>query len=181
MGALLRFAFIGCGIPLAFAALAGLLAVMYPLRIRRATDCISTVPVNAGILGLLTIFAALGAGWLWRVSLALVFPVILVPLALILTLALLFGLFFGWVIISEVIGKIVLARFGVYAPPMVSVIVGATLLGVMVAIGGFIPFLGALVAMISLLLSCAGLGAVILTRAGTRSYPAKTVRRIEML
>jgi hypothetical protein len=181
LGALLRFAIIGLALPLAFASLAGLLAVMLPLRLKRATDCFSTVPVNAGILGLLTILAAVGVGWLWRASLVLVFPFLFTPIIIVAALGLLVGLFFGWVIVSDVVGKIVLARFGVYTPPMVSVTVGAALLGMMLVSSTFIPCLAGMVWMLAAVLSCMGLGAAILTRAGSRSYPAKTVRRIETL
>jgi hypothetical protein len=182
-GALVRFAFIGILIPLAFGSLAGLLAVMLPLRLRRATECIAVVPVNAGMIGLLTLIAASAAGWLWDVSLVLVFPVIFAPVVLILSLVLLAGLCFGWVVVSEVIGKIVLARFGVYTPALVSTTVGATLLTLIIVISALIPVrcVGGLTGMLIFLLSCVGLGAFVLTRAGSRSYPAKTVRRIETL
>jgi hypothetical protein len=178
-GELMRFAFVGIAIPFAFAALAGLFAAMFPLRLRRTTECISTVPVNAGVLGLLTILAAMALGWLWDVSLVLVVPVILAPVILIGACLLIAGLFFGWVVVSDVTGKIVLARFGIYAPSMVTTTIGGALIGIVLTVSGMIPCLGGLAGMIALILSFAGLGATILTRAGSRSYPAKTVRRIE--
>lgn len=179
---LFGFVFAVVVIPLAFAALAALLAAILPSRLRRVRDCSAAVPANAGILGAITIVATVGATGLWELlTSALGFPICLLPILLIGWTFVLAGIGFGLIAISEIAGRIVLAKLRIYAPPMVSVFAGAFVILTSLVILNLIPCVGWIGDLALLVLGAVGMGAFLLTRTGRRTYPAMVVRRIETL
>ncbi len=166
-------------IPLAVAALSGLAAVGAPSRLRRARDTAVGSPVTAALAGLCTLGAAAGLSFLYVLSLVLIIPLILIPLAALAWLALAILILAGWVEVAEPVGRIILARMYIYPAPMVATVVGAFALTFGFLLLNLVPLIGMLANLIAGLLMAVGLGAVLLTRMGARTYPAITIQRVE--
>lgn len=115
--------------------------------------------------------ASIGVGILTFLVAALVMGVLVItlcgiPVALILGLALLMALLYGWIALGLMVGERLLSMLDTQRPlPLIGGVVGVLLLSLLVAvpcIGWLIGFLG----------GSWGLGAVVLSRGGTRDYPS---------
>jgi predicted flap endonuclease-1-like 5' DNA nuclease len=115
--------------------------------------------------------ASIGVGVLTMMVAALVIGVLTVticgiPIALILGLVLLMALLYGWVALGFMVGKRLLAALDTGRPlPLIAGVVGALLLTLLSSV----PCLGWLVGFAG---GSWGLGAVVLSRGGTRGYPS---------
>ncbi len=112
---------------------------------------------------------SIGVGLLTLVVAAVVIPLLVmicigIPVAAVLGLALIVCVALGWVAAGYWLGEKALAWLKTSASPVAQSVAGVLLLG----IAANIPCLGALVV---LALSCWGVGAVVLTRFGTRLDP----------
>lgn len=114
--------------------------------------------------------ASIGVGILTFVVAILMLGVLVItlcgiPIALILGLALLMALLYGWIAVGVLVGERLLAVLSTDRPlPMISGVVGTliiTLLSSVPCLGWLLGFLG----------SSWGLGAVVLSRGGTQSRP----------
>jgi hypothetical protein len=95
----------------------------------------------------------------------LAITICLSPIALLLGVALLAAGTFGWAAVGLLVGRRLLEAFKVKViTPLMAVAAGILLLSLL----GAIPCLGALVVIVA---GCVGLGAVVLTRFGTQTYP----------
>jgi hypothetical protein len=175
---LLSFIFSVFMLPLGVAALAGLTVAVMPHQARRARDCVVRYPVNAGAAGLLTLAVVLGLTWFWELSTVMVIPVCLFPVIVVIWMILGIGLFFGWVVVAESFGRVMLARMGIYDTPMVGAVCGALTLGAGLALLGYTPCVGWLANVAIAILAAIGFGAALLTRGGTRAYPPSTIHRV---
>lgn len=122
-------------------------------------------------LGLLTLLVAVGLSSLWRISLAIIVPLVFAPLIVI-----------GWVMLVgfSLLGSASLAYpFGVWLlkrlhrqpqVPMVSGMIGGTVLTFLILIFRLVPPLTPVTNLLSVVFIAWGLGAVLLTRAGTCDY-----------
>lgn len=148
---------------LALAALAALTALLWPRGLERLTKTTQQQPLIVFAVGLLS--------WIVGIGLVVVFAVTLclLPLALLLILVLLVAALVSWVVAGFLIGRKLLALLKVHNP---SIVLEAAL-GTLVVMGayfliGIIPctdfIFGTIVGSI-------GLGAIVLTRFGTRPYP----------
>jgi len=172
---------------LVFIALGVLIVFIWPRPTRRVSECISAMPVQSFVLGLLTFliaavleaFALVLLILIILVAAALISTVILIPIGLLLILlsvlvllpvplALMGGMVLGWVSLAELVGQKLgkVLRGGGIQP------LGATLLGLLITVPVAAilwvvkpaccawPFI--------VLLTSIGLGAVFHTRFGTQ-------------
>ncbi len=145
----------------AIAALAVLIALLFPKPTQRVANAITRAPVLSWGIGLLT---------------TMVFPVVLVlmvvTIILILVvpfavLALIIAILFGWIALGFEIGdRIAKMSKTTWSEPLAAGL-GTLLIGLVSAAFTWIPCVGWLVPMI---LAMFGLGAIILTRVGTAEY-----------
>ena len=149
------------------AVLGVLMAVLLPQQGGRVTATVRESPVVSFGTGCLT--SVLGI----PVLLLLAITICLLPLALILSLLLVVAALFGWVAVGWVLGQKVMQALGSQsATPLLEVVVGVVLLTLLWQMPRIIPCLGWLVSWgVGVVAGSIGLGAVLLTRFGTRSYP----------
>ncbi len=141
---------------LALAALGALLVVFFPGATRRVMQTAQT-----------SVGPSFGVGCLTLLLAPIVFLLLLITLIgpVILVLALAAAWIFGWIAIGYLAGERILEALKVReVAPVLAVVVGVLLLAIL----GEVPCLGWL---ISLIVGTIGVGAVILTRFGTRPYP----------
>lgn len=138
---------------------AALLIALLPEGLRRITQAMEQQIVFCTGVGLLTLtVVAIG-------SVILAITCIGIPLVLALGLALLAAGLAGWVAAGQVVGRRVLRALQAQnQPPLVEVAVGVVLLG----LASKVPCVGWLASLLAL---SWGLGAVVLTRFGTKTYP----------
>lgn len=143
------------------AILAMLAAMIFPNAIQRASRPVMVVPVLAGGTGLLTAFIA-------PIMLAIIaITIIGIPITIIGALLLAYAAFLGWIAVGQEIGSRLAGAFKSQWHIAVKAGVGTLLLTLVTdaiarisCVGWVIPFL----------ISIIGLGAVVLTRLGTREY-----------
>lgn len=154
--ALLGIAFRAAGL----AAIALLLVIFIPQQTQRVKELTVSQPVVSIGVGFLTMLVA---GLLLGV---LVITICGIPVAVILGLALVVALVYGWIALGWMIGERLLAGLNTQRPlPMVAAVVGVILITLLSAV----PCFGWLVSLVG---GAWGLGAVVLSRGGTREYPA---------
>jgi hypothetical protein len=143
-------------------ALAVMVMLFWPNNTRTAAEVIVKQPVASGGMGLLTVFVVM------PVLTLLVVTVCLIPVSLFGFL--IFGLawVFGVVALGYQVGDRLEKALNQDFQPVLSAGLGTLVLALVVGGIGFIPCIGFL---ISLLVGVFGLGAVLLTRFGTRTYP----------
>ena len=174
-------------------AVGTLVVVIWPRQTRQVADCIGALPLQCLGMGLLTfliaagleVLAALLLAVISVVAAALMATVILIPVGLLLILlgglllvvvplVLAAAMLFGWVALADLVGQKVLKALKVQnVTPL-----GAIVVGLLATI--WLPVLLWLVQScclawpVMILLTSFGLGAVILTRFGTR--PCQSTR-----
>jgi hypothetical protein len=154
-----------------FGVFASLLVLFLPVQTRRVGETLAAQPVTAGGVGLLSILAFVVA----MVALGL-FSILIITLLLTIPLFLALGVLFsaasalGWVGLGTEIGLRVGSAFGREAPLPLAAGLGTFVLNLLANSVGLIPIIGwILPAGLSLLT----LGAVMMTRFGTRSLTAQ--------
>ncbi len=137
-------------------ALALLATLLLPAQTEQVMRVIQAEPVISAAAGLLTI---------------IILPLLLILLLitcigpLILGLAFAVAVLFGWIAVGLLLGRAILKSFKVEDPnTLVEVLIGVAILTLL----SRVPCIGWL---LSLMAASLGLGAVILTRFGTSSYP----------
>ena len=144
---------------LALAALGALTVVFAPGAVRRVTSTVQESFVPSLGVGCLTPFVVLVLG------IALAITIIGIPVAILLAIAAAAAYMFGWIAIGFLAGERILDALRVRDfAPVLAVVLGVLLLAIL----GQVPCIGGV---ISLLIGSLGLGAVVLTRFGTRPYP----------
>jgi len=145
---------------LALMALGVLLALLLPKQTALVAQTVGDAPLPSIGFGLLTFLVLLILVPL------LVVICIGIPVALLLVLAAVAAGIFGWIAIGLLVGqRLLIALNTAQAQPVLEVIVGLAILALLSSV----PCLGGLLALIVV---SAGLGAVVLTRAGTMPYAA---------
>ncbi|HET6443019.1 MAG TPA: hypothetical protein VFI27_00445 [candidate division Zixibacteria bacterium] len=166
------------GRSLLFGLLALALAAVAPKQLSQVTDTIKQKPGASGAVGFLTIFAAISllviVAILTAILIFICIGVIGIPIIIGIGVLLAGGLFMGWVSAGVVFGrwlgkvlKLTDHRLTVTAA------LGTALLTLGAGFLSSLPFQlgGWLWTFVVLAITCAGLGAVTLTRFGTRNYP----------
>lgn len=146
-----------------WAAVAALLAIFLPNPIDRVSRAIVSQPILSGGVGLLTALVAP------ILLLILAFTIILIPISLLGVLILAAAWFFGRVSLGMEVGRRIGNAFHKDWPAPIDAGLGTFALVLVVdGIGSLVPCVGWI---IPTLVGILGLGGVILTLFGTRSYP----------
>ncbi len=144
---------------LAFAAIGALIVIFAPEPTRRIGDAVQAKPLNVAGVGCLTLIV------LPILSLLLIITLIGIPVAFILGIAAFIAWLLGWVALGYLTGEKILQAFKArQVLPVVAVVLGVLILTLISQIN----IIGWLVTLVGGLL---GIGAVVLTRFGTRPYP----------
>jgi hypothetical protein len=166
------------GRSLLFGLLALALAAVAPRHLTGVTDTIKQRPAASGAVGFLTIFASISllviVTLLTVVLIFVCIGVLGIPIIIGISLLLALGLFMGWVAAGVIFGRW-LARMLKLSNRRLTVTaaLGTAMLTLVAGLLSSLPFQlgGWLWTLIVLAVTCAGLGAVALTRFGTRTYP----------
>ena len=142
--------------------LALIVVVFWPEQTNRVAAAITTAPGATGGLGLLTLVAV-------PVLLVLVtITICLIPVALVAAVIFTAAIIMGWIALGQFLGTRVTAALNLHQlSPAVAAALGTSTLWVLTSAVGALPCIGWVAWVI---LSAAGLGAVTLTRFGTRPY-----------
>lgn len=148
---------------LALAALAMIVVLLGANATNRGAVASVSHPVTAGGIGLLTAVLAP------FVLLLMIITIIGIPVAVLAILALIVAVTFGWIALGLELGKRMARMLNVSWSLPLSAGLGTFTLSLVANGIGFIPCVGWLA---PFLVSMVGLGAVILTRFGTTTYPS---------
>jgi hypothetical protein len=179
------------GRSLLFGLLALALAAIAPKQLNQVTDTMKRRPAASGAVGFLTAIAAVSllviVAILTAVLLIVCVGIFGIPIVLVLGIMLSLGLFMGWVSAGVVFGRW-LARVLKLSDQRLTVTaaLGTAILTLAAGLLSSLPFLlgGWIWTLLSLAITCAGLGAVALTRYGTRTFPipaGSTSEKIEIV
>jgi len=149
-------------VALALAALGLLVVLFWPKQTEVVGQATLAAPLPSAGVGLLTGVVAV------VLMILLAITICLSPVAFLLGVAMLVAGIFGWSAVGLLVGQRLLEAFKVKGvTPLMAVAAGTLLISVLRAI----PCLGAIFGFV---VGCAGLGAVVLTRFGTQTYPLPT-------
>jgi hypothetical protein len=143
---------------LVWAALGLLVVLVLPEPANRVTRAIAAKPINAAGIGLLTA----------AVLIVAVLTLILIPVVLILLPFLILGWAFGIISLGYLVGQRLEELLKVRWAPPVSAGLGILSMLVVVNMVDWIPCVGWL---LNFVLAAIGIGAVVVTRFGSREYP----------
>lgn len=146
---------------LILAALAVLLTLFWPNPAIRTANAVVSQPAASGGLGLLTYVVGVPA------LLLIMITIILSPLSLLGLLILVAASVFGWIAVGLELGRRMAEAFKWDLHTAAAAGIGVFLMTFVVGGIGLIPCVGWVV---PFLVACIGLGAVILTRFGSREY-----------
>jgi len=149
---------------LGLAALAMVVVLIAPNPSRRAAHAVSTQPILAGGLGLLTVVVAV------PVLVVTAITLIFLPVSLVGLLILVVAVIFGWIALGLEIGKRTAMLFKAEWSLAVSAGIGIVVLSLLLELLHIIPCIGWF-GLGPILVGLVGLGAVVATRFGTRYYP----------
>jgi hypothetical protein len=159
--------------------LALIVAALIPNQLNQVSQVIIRKPVASGTVGVLTAMA--GPFAIAIVAAVSTFLIILCglgllgyPIVLILSIALAFGLLMGWIAVGTLIGERLAGAMKLKNRSLpVAAALGTIVLTLLVSSMSELPFLlgGWLWSIAAVVIGCAGLGAVALTKFGTRVYP----------
>ncbi len=146
--------------------LALLVVVFWPEQTSRAAAAITTTPGASGGLGLLTLVAV-------PVLLVLVtITICLIPVAFVAAVIFAAAIMFSWIALGQIVGARLATALNLHQlSPAVAAGLGTGVLWLVTSLVGQVPCVGWVAWVI---LSAVGLGAVTLTRFGTRPYIATT-------
>ncbi len=146
---------------LALAALAVVLALIFPAQIKRAADTMKKEFWVSGGVGLITVIG------IPIVLVVMTITIILIPVMIFAVLALALTLIYGWVIIGYEIGDRLSQLIKVTWPTPVSAGIGVMILSLVIGFIGLIPCVGWIIGFLVILLA---LGAIVISRYGSTKY-----------
>ncbi len=154
---------------LAISALAVILGLLLPEQIKRVSTTLTSEPLVAGGVGLLTVVV------FPIVVVILTITIILIPVAILAILLFVFSLLYGWITAGHEIGTRIAALFKTDWHPAIDAGIGSLLLSLVAGFASMIPCAGWLVGMIIALF---GLGAVLISRFGSAKYAKKLINSV---
>ncbi len=143
------------------AALAILVVLFWPKPAERAGNAAVSQPIISGGLGCLTLIVVP------ILSILMAITIIGLPVSFLTVVALVVAVVFGWIAIGVEVGRRMAEAFDWELHPAAAAGIGTLAVSFVVGGIGLIPCIGWLA---PLLVGAAGLGAVILTRFGSREY-----------
>lgn len=146
---------------LLLAALAILVVMFWPKPTERAAQAVVSQPILSGGLGLLTFIVAP------VLLVVLAITIILSPVSLLAAILLVVAGVFGWIAIGLEVGDRLSEAFNWEVHPAASAGIGTLAMSLVVGGIGLVPCVGWLA---SVVVAAIGLGAVLLTRFGSREY-----------
>ncbi|MBN1681918.1 MAG: polymer-forming cytoskeletal protein [Anaerolineae bacterium] len=158
---------------LLFGALAALSTILFHQPLQNMSRAVQRAPLVTGGIGCLTMLIAIGLTLIYLISLLLILPAVLFPYALIGWLVVAMLSVLGWVALAEPFGKRLFRWLGMKnQPPMIAAAVGGVTLSLLIRVWGLFWFTSWIGFLATAILGSIGLGAVVLTRIGTKPYPA---------
>ncbi len=151
---------------LAVSALAVILGLILPQQVKRVSATITSQPLVAGGVGLLTVVV------LPIILVLLTITIILIPVTILTVVLFIFALLFGWMAAGHEVGDRIEGLFHVDWHPAISSGIGVLLLSLIAGFSTMIPCAGWLIGGI---ISLFGLGAVIISRFGSERYAKKLI------
>lgn len=152
---------------LAMAVLALIVGLLMPRPLTVIGKTISDQPVLSGGIGMLTMVVAP------FVLIVLVITILLIPVAFIAVLVMAFATLLGWIAVGYQIGQRIASLLKTHWVDAVSAGLGTLVLGVIVWLLGYLFCLGGVVALLAISI---GVGSIILTQFGSKTYPAPFVQ-----
>lgn len=149
------------------AVVAGVVAVVLPRQTAEAGRTTLSAPGQSLGIGILTVIAGV------VVTIGLAITICFSPLAVLLALALGIASLFGWIAIGHVVGQRLLEAAGAQDPaPVWSAALGTLLISMVTMFVGVVGVscLNVIASAVSVIVGFVGLGAVVLSRFGTRPY-----------
>lgn len=162
---------------LLFGALAALFTVIFPRPLVRMSETVRQHLFMTGGVGCFTMLVAIGLTVTYAVSLRLILPLILLPIVMLFWLVGGLLSLIGWIALAGPFGIYVLRLLGMGKQPrMIGAAVGGITLALLLRIWSIFWLTAWVGLLATAVLGSIGLGAVILTRIGTRSYPHREVK-----
>jgi hypothetical protein len=161
---------------LMLAALAVLVAMLWPKPVERTADAIASQPWISGGIGLLTLVVTP------LLLLLMIITLVLIPVSVAAVLLVFVAGVFGWIALGTEIGRRLGRAFKKEWHPAAAASVGTLLLSFVI---GGLGMISCFAKLIPVLVACVGLGAVFLTRFGSREYaraeitPASEAKQLE--
>jgi hypothetical protein len=149
-----------------FTALATVAIALSTERVEKISKAVVAQPISTGGLGLavLIVFPFL------MLLLTLFSFFLLTPLTILALVALAFAVAFGWIAIGFELGKRISKAFKQDWMPAMEVAVGAFILTLVLGLFRATPCIGWISWPVGMIVASIGLGAVLMTRLGTREY-----------
>ncbi|MCB9077992.1 MAG: polymer-forming cytoskeletal protein [Anaerolineaceae bacterium] len=173
IGAILADIFWTIALLVVLGVITWLVAAFMPEQMYNVRETLTTsAPLSFGV-GLLT---SIVAAVLIPVAALLVITICLAIVPMVTYIALGTATLFGWIVIGHILGERLLAAGGRPQPGLImSSVVGVSILTLLtnMPVIGLIACIGFIGKAIGALIAMAGLGAVLLTRFGTRPYPVQ--------
>jgi len=158
------------GMAFALGIIALVVASLWAQPLRRVTTTITTNAAAAGGLGLLTLITGVVVMILTAITLCLS------PVAALIAIVYVLAIIFGWVALGTLVGERLVATFNwTRLSPAVAAGLGTMLVSLVSTLVGLVLCLGP---MINIALASIGMGAVVLTRFGSRLYPLGTTTTV---
>lgn len=154
---------------LALTVMALVVSLLWPRGVSRMGQTTLSQPVMAFLVGLLTWIVGIG------LVVVLAITICLIPFAVLLSLVLLVAALLSWIVVGWCIGNKLLALLNLRNPsPVLEATSGTLIVTVLYFLAGIIP---CMTFVLGVVVASFGLGAIVLTRFGTRPYPplAETV------
>lgn len=145
------------------AAVAVLVLMLLPKQTERMTEAVGGNPVSTGGLGLLTVVISVMAMVITAITL------ILIPATVLIVILLALGLFFGYVAVGSELGRRFSSSFGYQWRSPLQTAIGTFTIAFLIGLFNLAHWDG-LAILIRVVVGAIGLGAVVLTRFGTRQY-----------
>ena len=158
------------GMAFALGIIALVVASLWAQPLHRVTTTITATPAAAGGLGLLTLIAGVVLMILTAITLCLS------PVSALIAIVYVLAIIFGWVALGTLIGERLVTTFNwTRLSPAVAAGLGTMLVSLVSTLVGLVLCLGP---MINIALASIGMGAVVLTRFGSRLYPLGTTNTV---
>jgi hypothetical protein len=178
VGGVVRDVVEAVGSSLMVGLLALIVAALLPNQLNQVSDVIVRKPVASGTVGVLTAMAGpFAIALLAAVSGVLILlcglGLLGFPVVFVLSIALAFGFLLGWIAVGTLFGQRMAEalKLSNRSLPFAAAL-GTGLLTLLTSLIGVLPFLGELIGgLVVIVVGSAGLGAVALTKFGTRNYP----------